>query len=191
MVHIEDRGYQFSDGVYEVCEVRDGLLIDERRHGGFAVGARHGDHARVWQEGERDLNLTDHGNAGRGCRENRRRRRGNPGTRHEERCAGNALQIVFAAHRIGAKREQLFGGLAEFRARTAVRRVDARALAYQQFRHGPSTPAESEYGYLAARKPLAHHRNLSVVSATKAQRIPRIQKRITTCVSGHPLSSKW
>jgi len=31
MVHIEDRGYQFSDGVYEVCEVRDGRLIDERR----------------------------------------------------------------------------------------------------------------------------------------------------------------
>jgi D-alanine transaminase len=32
MVHIEDRGFQFSDGVYEVCEVRDGHLIDERRH---------------------------------------------------------------------------------------------------------------------------------------------------------------
>ena len=31
-VHIEDRGYQFSDGVYEVCEVRDGRIIDERRH---------------------------------------------------------------------------------------------------------------------------------------------------------------
>ncbi len=31
-VHIEDRGYQFSDGVYEVCEVRAGRLIDERRH---------------------------------------------------------------------------------------------------------------------------------------------------------------
>lgn len=31
-VHIEDRGYQFSDGVYEVCEVRGGRLIDERRH---------------------------------------------------------------------------------------------------------------------------------------------------------------
>jgi D-alanine transaminase len=31
-VHIEDRGYQFADGVYEVCEVRDGRLIDERRH---------------------------------------------------------------------------------------------------------------------------------------------------------------
>jgi D-alanine transaminase len=32
VVNIEDRGYQFSDGVYEVCEVREGRLIDERRH---------------------------------------------------------------------------------------------------------------------------------------------------------------
>jgi D-alanine transaminase len=31
-VSVEDRGYQFSDGVYEVCEVRAGRLIDERRH---------------------------------------------------------------------------------------------------------------------------------------------------------------
>src|SRR5213080_3567475 len=31
-VHVEDRGYQFSDGVYEVCEVRDGCVIDQRRH---------------------------------------------------------------------------------------------------------------------------------------------------------------
>ena len=31
-VNVEDRGYQFSDGVYEVCEVRGGKLIDERRH---------------------------------------------------------------------------------------------------------------------------------------------------------------
>ena len=31
-VHIEDRGYQFGDGVYEVCEVRGGRLVDERRH---------------------------------------------------------------------------------------------------------------------------------------------------------------
>jgi D-alanine transaminase len=31
-VAIEDRGYQFADGVYEVCEVREGHLIDERRH---------------------------------------------------------------------------------------------------------------------------------------------------------------
>ncbi len=32
MVGIEDRGYQFADGVYEVCEVRGGRLVDERRH---------------------------------------------------------------------------------------------------------------------------------------------------------------
>jgi len=31
-VHVEDRGYQFADGVYEVCEVRGGKLIDQRRH---------------------------------------------------------------------------------------------------------------------------------------------------------------
>jgi len=31
-VHVEDRGYQFADGVYEVCEVRAGKLVDERRH---------------------------------------------------------------------------------------------------------------------------------------------------------------
>jgi D-alanine transaminase len=31
-VHVEDRGYQFADGVYEVCEVSEGRLIDERRH---------------------------------------------------------------------------------------------------------------------------------------------------------------
>ena len=32
VIHIEDRGYQFADGVYEVCEVTGGRLVDERRH---------------------------------------------------------------------------------------------------------------------------------------------------------------
>jgi D-alanine transaminase len=31
-VSVEDRGFQFADGVYEVCEVRDGRLIDATRH---------------------------------------------------------------------------------------------------------------------------------------------------------------
>lgn len=31
-IAVEDRGYQFADGVYEVCEVRGGRLIDESRH---------------------------------------------------------------------------------------------------------------------------------------------------------------
>lgn len=31
-VHVEDRGFQFADGVYEVCEVFAGQLVDETRH---------------------------------------------------------------------------------------------------------------------------------------------------------------
>jgi D-alanine transaminase len=31
-VHVEDRGYQLGDGVYEVCEVFGGRLVDEGRH---------------------------------------------------------------------------------------------------------------------------------------------------------------
>jgi D-alanine transaminase len=32
LVSVEDRGYQFADGVYEVCEVRGGSIIDQPRH---------------------------------------------------------------------------------------------------------------------------------------------------------------
>jgi D-alanine transaminase len=32
LVNVEDRGYQFADGVYEVCEVREGAIIDQPRH---------------------------------------------------------------------------------------------------------------------------------------------------------------
>lgn len=31
-VHVEDRGYQFADGVYEVCEVARGHIMDVTRH---------------------------------------------------------------------------------------------------------------------------------------------------------------
>lgn len=31
-VHVEDRGFQFADAVYEVIEVLGGRLVDERRH---------------------------------------------------------------------------------------------------------------------------------------------------------------
>jgi D-alanine transaminase len=31
-VHAEDRGFQFGDAVYEVCEVRSGRIVDETRH---------------------------------------------------------------------------------------------------------------------------------------------------------------
>jgi D-alanine transaminase len=32
MIHVEDRGYQFADGVYEVCEVRHSMIVDMTRH---------------------------------------------------------------------------------------------------------------------------------------------------------------
>ena len=31
-VHVEDRGYQFADGVYEVILVKNRLLVDEIPH---------------------------------------------------------------------------------------------------------------------------------------------------------------
>ena len=31
-IHVEDRGYQFADGVYEVCEVARGQIMDMTRH---------------------------------------------------------------------------------------------------------------------------------------------------------------
>lgn len=31
-VHVEDRGYQFADGIYEVMAVRNGMLVDETPH---------------------------------------------------------------------------------------------------------------------------------------------------------------
>lgn len=31
-VHVEDRGFQFADSIYEVCEIRGGALVDEDRH---------------------------------------------------------------------------------------------------------------------------------------------------------------
>lgn len=32
LIHAEDRGFQFGDAVYEVCEVRDKAIVDETRH---------------------------------------------------------------------------------------------------------------------------------------------------------------
>lgn len=31
-IHIEDRGYQFADGVYEVCEIARGMIVDMTGH---------------------------------------------------------------------------------------------------------------------------------------------------------------
>ena len=31
-VNVEDRGYQFGDGIYEVVHLHDGRFVDEDRH---------------------------------------------------------------------------------------------------------------------------------------------------------------
>ncbi len=31
-ISVEDRGFNLADGIYEVCEIRDGGLVDENRH---------------------------------------------------------------------------------------------------------------------------------------------------------------
>ena len=52
MVHVEDRGFQFSDGVYEVCEVRGGRIVDARR-----CESRRAGHFVSGDEGDRDAVL--------------------------------------------------------------------------------------------------------------------------------------
>ena len=55
-VSVEDRAFTFGDGVYEVCEVRGGFLIDEPRHlsrlGRSLAAVR-----MAWPVGERALRL--------------------------------------------------------------------------------------------------------------------------------------
>ncbi|MEX0956349.1 MAG: D-amino-acid transaminase [Rhizobiaceae bacterium] len=53
-VHIEDRGYQFADGVYEVCEVKRGCIVDMRRHID-RLGRSLGELAIVWPMGREAL----------------------------------------------------------------------------------------------------------------------------------------
>lgn len=55
-VHIEDRGYQFADGVYEVCEVARGYVIDMTRHLD-RLGRSLGELSMRWPMGRRALEL--------------------------------------------------------------------------------------------------------------------------------------
>jgi D-alanine transaminase len=55
-VHIEDRGYQFADGVYEVCEVARGNIMDMRRHLD-RLGRSLGELRIAWPMGRRSLEV--------------------------------------------------------------------------------------------------------------------------------------
>ena len=76
------------------------------------------------------------------------------------------------------------------RAAGRVRCVHSRALAREQRGDRRSALAETHDGNLADTPDVRNHRSLSVVRAKNAQRIPRIQNRVTTCTSYHSLSSK-
>jgi len=65
-----------------------------------------------------------------------------------------------------------------------IRDIDFFSLVKGQSRRGFPAGAESE-------NCRGRHRIFSVLKATMAQRIPRIQKRITTFDSGQPSFSKW
>ena len=55
-VHIEDRGFQFADGVYEVVTVQGGRLVDEDGHLA-RLGRSLGELQIAWPVGERVLRL--------------------------------------------------------------------------------------------------------------------------------------
>ena len=93
----------------------------------------------------------------------------------------------FGMHAKFAKVRRL---MQESRCDAEVRGVHARAGVPQEPRHRDAAAAEPDHRDLAARQQLPHHLSLSVLSARNAQRMPRIQNRTTTFVSGHPFSSK-
>ena len=55
-VHIEDRGFQFADGVYEVVTVQNGRLVDEDGHLA-RLGRSLGELEIAWPVSERVLRM--------------------------------------------------------------------------------------------------------------------------------------
>ncbi len=70
----------------------------------------------------------------------------------------------------------------------AIREDQRRAALSKEARGGLTRNSQPDHHHALSSK--LDHRNLSVLSATSAQTIETIQKRITTTVSGHPPSSK-
>ncbi len=78
---------------------------------------------------------------------------------------------------------------------SVARDIDARigenersAMGGRKSRSSTAAYAESDHHHAFSAK--ICHRNLSVLSATRAHTIEIIQNRVTTTVSGHPPSSK-
>src|SRR5450759_936011 len=163
----------------------------ERRDGALAIGAGDGDVRHATQREESHFHFAHHRHAGGARGRERRRVRGNAGAGNDQRCGRYARQVVRAAVDRDARRAQLGGGLRHGRAVTGIGGVDAPPFTHEEPGGSDAAAAQPDDGNLAAVQRVVDHRSFSVLNARKAHRMPRIQKRTTTCASGHPASSKW
>ena len=174
-----------TEGAQEVSGERGGR--------GLAVGARDGDVAQRRQRAERDLEFPDDRHPrGAGGAKGRRAGR-DAGACDDERRLANADEVVRAEVHGDARAAQGSGRVLERGRLVAITRVHVVPATREQQRGGGAALAEPDDGDFAGaiHERVDHQRSLSVLSARKAQKMPRIQNRTTTCDSGHPFSSKW
>ena len=162
----------------------------------LAVGAGDCDVAQRRHRAERDLHFTDNWHAIRARGNERCCGWRHAGTDDDQRRPRDSRQIVRAGFGIHTERAESRRRLSNRWRRTSVGRVDSIIIATKQRRYSDARPTEAQHCDLArrpadTRKQRLAHRSLSVPSARNAQRIPMIQNRITTCVSGQPFNSKW
>ena len=114
--------------------------------------------------------------------------------------AGDPPEVVAAQVDIRAERLECLGAPPRPAIVREIRDVDAAVLLEREPGRGITARAEAEDGDPGrdvpdgrpggpCRRP--RHRTFRVLSATRAERIPRIQNRTTTCDSAHPAFSKW
>ena len=151
MVHVEDRGYQFADGVYEVCEVRGGALVDERRH-----------LARL-QRSLGELRIAHADGAGRAARRAARDRAAQPGARRHRLSAGHARRR--AARPCLSRRRTTPPSLVV----TARRTRSAQAMSARPRRASPSSPCRRTAGRGSTSRSVALLPNVLAKQAAREQ----------------------
>ena len=166
---------------------------DERGDGGLAVGPGDADIRHPAEAAQRDLDLRVDGHAVSPRRDERRRVGRHSGAHHHRACGRDPIEVVTARSCVDAVGAECGSGRLHGVARAEVARVHRRPGAREQARRRVAAPSEPDDRDLAAdreRLERLGHRIFSVESARNANMMPMIQKRTTTCVSGHPFSSK-
>ena len=163
--------------------------------GGLAIGAGDRDVAQRRHGIERDLHLADHGDVVRTRGHARWRGRRHAWARDDDGRAPDAHEVVRACLHVGSERAQLRRVLQHLRGAPAIGCIDHVTGTQQQLCDRHAGPGQAKHGDLAgraleAREQCGTHRTFSVPNARKAHRMPMIQNRTTTCVSGQPFISK-